>query len=141
LPQNPTQDILSKYHVIAVVGLSDDSTKYSFLVASYLKRHGYRIIPVNPTVSSVLGEKSYSSLLAIPSELQKTIDIIDIFRKSEDVPSIVQQAIALKQKLGHSCIVWMQRGIVNEAAATAARQAGLVVVMDKCLMEEHHNQR
>jgi uncharacterized protein len=141
LSQNPTPDILAKYHVIAVVGLSDDSTKHSFLVASYLKRHGYRIIPINPNISSVLGEKSYSNLLAIPPRLQQTIDIVDIFRKSEDVPPIVQQAIELKQRFGRPFVVWMQRGIVNEAAAQAAVQAGLVVVMDKCMMTEHHLQR
>ncbi len=120
-----------------MVGVSGDSTKPSFLVASYLKRRGYRIIPVNPNVNSVLGEKSYSSLQAIPPRLAKSIDIVDIFRKSEDVPFIMQQAIKLKQKCGRPYLVWLQRGIVNESAASAARQAGLVVVMDECLMHAH----
>jgi len=123
--------------VIAVVGLSDDTTKPSFIVAAYLKSRGYRIIPVNPTVSKVLGEKCYSSLQAIPPKLQQTIDIVDVFRKSEEVPSVVKQAVALKQKCGCPPVIWLQHGIVNEEAAEMARQAGLVVVMDKCMMEEH----
>ncbi len=135
--QNQISDILKKYRVIAIVGLSKDSSKDSYRVAAYLQQHGYRIIPVNPFVDQVLGEKSYKSLLEIPAEIQKTIDIVDIFRRSEDVPPIVQQAIELKRKFERPFVVWMQLGIVNEEAAEAARHAGLAVVMDKCLMVEH----
>lgn len=131
------QNILTNCTVIAVVGLSTDSTKESFLVASYLKRCGYRIVPVNPNASNILGEKSYNSLSAIPPKLAQTIDIVDIFRKSSDVPPVVEQAIELKRRYGHLCAVWMQRGIVNEVAAKAAIQTGLIVVMDKCLMLTH----
>jgi uncharacterized protein len=130
--------ILRESKVIAVVGLSGDPEKDSHKVSAYLKHHGYRIIPVNPTVKEVLGEKSYRSLQDIPLETQKTIDIVNIFRRSEDAPPIVEQAIALKAKVGRPLVVWMQLGIVNEAAAEAARHAGLAVVMDKCLMVEHH---
>jgi predicted CoA-binding protein len=137
ISQSETKEILRKCKVIAVVGLSNDTTKPSFIVSAYLKSRGYRIIPVNPTVSRVLGENCYSSLLAIPPKLQKTIDVVDVFRKSEDVPSVVKQAIELKQKCGCPSVVWMQHGIVNEEAAAMARQAGLDVVMDKCMMEEH----
>jgi predicted CoA-binding protein len=139
LSQNQTSDFLKKYKVIAVVGLSKEPGKDSHHVAAYLKQHGYRIIPVNPFVDEVLGEKSYKSLLEIPDEIQKTIDIVDIFRRSEDVPPIVQQAIELKRMVGRPFVVWMQLGIVNEEAAEAARRAGLVVVMDKCLMVEHQH--
>jgi uncharacterized protein len=132
------KDILSKAKNIAVVGLSNDPQKPSFRVAAFLKQQGYRIIPVNPLVDKVLGEKSYKSLLDIPKETQKTLDIVDVFRKSEDVPPIVQQAIALKAAVGRPFVVWMQLGIVNEEAAQAARQAGLIVVMNRCLMVEHH---
>ncbi len=132
-------DILKKYKVIAVVGLSNNLEKDSFRVAAYLKQHGYRIIPVNPTVDKVLGEKSYKSLLDIPSRIQQTIDIVDIFRRTDDVPPIVEQAIELKQRVGRPFVVWMQLGIVNEQAAETARQAGLVVVMDRCLMVEHRH--
>jgi predicted CoA-binding protein len=101
-----------------------------------MQQHGYRIIPVNPFVDEVLGEKSYKSLLEIPVETQKTIDIVDIFRKTTDVPPIVEQAIQLKATFGRSFVVWMQVGIVNEQAAETARRAGLFVIMDKCLMVE-----
>lgn len=129
---------LKKAKTIAMVGLSPDSQKHSFQVGFYLKRHGYRIIPVNPMAKKILGEKSYKNLLSIPLEVQKIIDIVDIFRKPEDVSPIVEQAIQLKSKVGRPLIVWMQQGIVNEAAAETARKAGLTVVMDKCLMIEHH---
>jgi len=138
LSQNQITDILEKYKVIAVVGLSKEPEKDSHRVSAYLKQHGYQIIPVNPFADEVLGEKSYKSLLDIPPEIQKTIEIVDIFRPSKDVQPIVEQAIKLKQIYGKPFVVWMQLGIVNEKAAEAARRAGLIVVMDKCLMVEHH---
>jgi hypothetical protein len=137
LSQNIIKEILEKYKVIAVVGLSKEPGKDSHRVSAYLKQHGYRIIPVNPFADEVLGEKSYPSLLDIPSEIQKTIEIVDIFRPAKDVPPIVEQAVELKQKNGKPFVVWMQLGIVNEQAAEAGRRAGLIVVMDKCLMVEH----
>jgi len=138
LGEDQIKDLLKKYKVIAVVGLSKELEKGSHIVSAYLKQHGYRIIPVNPFADEVLGEKSYPSLLEIPSEIQKTIEIVDIFRPSKDVPPIVEQVIKLKQTYGKPFVVWMQLGIVNEQAAEAARRAGLIVVMDKCLMVEHH---
>ena len=135
--QNQIKEILKKYQVIAVVGLSKEPEKDSHRVSAYLKQHGYRIIPVNPFADEVLGEKSYPSLLEIPPEIQKTIEIVDIFRPAKDVPPIVEQAIKLKQIYGKPFVVWMQLGIVNEEAAETARRAGLIVVMDKCLMVEH----
>ena len=120
-----------------MVGLSDDKNKPSYTVSAYLKQRGYHIIPINPNVDKVLGEKSYKSLLDMPPEIQKTIEIVDIFRKPQDVPPIVDQAIKLKEKFGRPFVVWMQLGIVNEEAAEVARRAGLIVVMDRCLMVEH----
>ena len=122
------EDILSEGRTIAVVGLSPRPERDSHLVAKYLKEHGYRIIPVNPMVDEVLGEKSYPDLKAIPER----VDVVDVFRKAEDVLPIVDQAI----DIGASA-VWMQLGIVNEAAATRAREAGLGVVMDQCMLIEH----
>lgn len=119
------------------MGLSREPEKESYKVASYLKKQGYRIVPVNPFADEVLGEKSYKSLLDVPEEIQRTIDVVDIFRRPEDVPPIVDQAVKLKQKSGVPCVVWMQLGIVNEAAAETARKAGLTVIMDKCMMVEH----
>jgi uncharacterized protein len=139
LSQNQTKEILEKYRVIAVVGLSADEEKPSNAVAAFMKRHGYRIIPVNPFAEEVLGEKSYKSLLDMPAEVQKTIEIVDIFRRPADIPPIVEQAIQLKQANGKPFVVWMQVGIVNVEAAEKARKAGLVVVMDRCIMVEHSN--
>lgn len=138
MSQSQIRDILKNYKVIAVIGLSNDVDKDSYRVAAYLQQRGYRIIPVNPFVDEVLGEKSYKSLLDIPEPIQRTIDVVDIFRRSDAVPEVVQQAIELKRRVGRPYVVWMQLGVVNEAAAQAARAAGLVVVMDRCLMVEHH---
>jgi predicted CoA-binding protein len=137
LNQNEIREILTKYKTVAVVGLSREPDKDSHRVSDYLKKHGFRIIPVNPFAYEVLGEKSYKSLLDIPPEIQKTIEVVDVFRPSNDVPSIVEQAVKLKEMFGKPCVVWLQLGIVNEQAAEAAEKAGLIVIMDKCLMVEH----
>ena len=131
------KEILTKYKTIAVVGLSREPDKDSYRVSAYLKDHGFRIIPVNPFADEVLGEKSYKSLLDIPTEIQRTIEVIDIFRPAKDVPPIVDQAVKLKEMHGKPIVVWMQLGIVNEQAAETAKQAGLTVVMNKCMMVEH----
>ncbi len=134
MSRNEIKEILTKYKTVAVVGLSRETEKYSHRVSAYLKKHGFYVIPVNPFADKVLGEKSYKSLLDIPREIQKTIDIIDIFRPTKDVPPIVEQAIKLKKMDGKPHVVWMQSGIVNEQAAEAAEKALLAVVMDKCMM-------
>jgi predicted CoA-binding protein len=139
LSQDQIREILRKAKTIAVVGLSKKPEKDSCRVSAYLQQHGYRIIPVNPFVDEVLGEKSYKSLLDIPVEIQKTIDMVDIFRKPENIPPVVEQVIALKAMFGRVFVVWLQLGILNEQAAEAARKVGLVVVMDKCLMVEHQH--
>lgn len=138
MSQNELKEILTKFKTITIVGLSREPKKYSHRVGAYLKKHGFRIIPVNPFVEEVLGEKSYISLLAIPAEIQKSIEVVDIFRPSKDVPPIVEQIIKLRQIHGKPHVVWMQLGIVNETAAEAARKAGLTVVMNKCMMQEHY---
>jgi predicted CoA-binding protein len=122
------RDILSTSKNIAVVGLSDRPVRASFGVAAYLQGKGYRIIPVNPLITEVLGERSYASLRDVPVP----VDLVDIFRRSEDVPLIVDDAIAIGART-----VWMQEGIVNEEAADKARAAGLKVVMDRCTLKEH----
>ena len=125
---DPIADLLRSSHTIAVVGLSDNPMRPSHGVSAYMQSHGYRIIPVNPQADEVLGEKSYSSLLDVP----ETIDIVDIFRRSEFVPEIVDQAIQLKPRA-----IWMQEGVVHQAAAEKARKAGLFVIMDSCILKEH----
>ncbi len=136
MSENQIKDILEKTRTIAIVGLSKDPEKMSHIVSTYMQQQGYRIIPVNPFIDEVLGEKSFKSLLDIPIETQRAIDMVAIFRKAEDTPPIVEQAIQLKAAVGRPSVVWMQLGIVNEQATKAAIHAGLIVVMDKCLMIE-----
>jgi len=131
------RDILAKYKTVAIVGLSKDPSKDSYRVARYLKSQGFRIVPINPFANEILGEKSYKSLLDLPQYVQKSLEIVDIFRPSQEVLSIVEQAIKLKNAYGRLNVVWMQLGIFNEEAAQKAEKAGLTVVMDKCIMQEH----
>ena len=130
-------DILQNYHVIAVVGLSRNHSKDSFIVANYMKRNGYQIIPINPFANEILGEEAYANLLELPEEIQRKTEIIDIFRPSNDVLPIVKQAIRLKKKWGMPKVIWMQLGIKNNKAAEIASRAGFSVVMNKCIMREH----
>ena len=123
--------------IIAVVGLSKDSSKPSYDVARYLLSNGYRIVPVNPTASEILGEKCYKTLLDLPVELKRELDVVDIFRRPEDVLPVVEEAIQLRREYGRPAVVWMQLGIVNDAAAKLALDAGLGVVMDRCMKIEH----
>jgi predicted CoA-binding protein len=120
--------ILKSFRDIAIVGVSASPEKPSNIVFKYLTEHGYNVIPVNPTISEVLGKKCYASLSAIPEK----VEVVDIFRKSEDIPPIVDEAIKIGAKA-----IWMQEGIVNNAAADKAQAAGLLVVMDKCMRKEH----
>jgi uncharacterized protein len=122
------RDLLRSTHTIAVVGLSDNPGRASHHVAAYLQDHGYRIIPVNPTVTEVLGEKAYPRLEDVP----EPIDLVDVFRRPEHVPAIVDAAIKVGAKA-----VWLQLGIVHEEAAAKARAAGLRVVQDRCTLIEH----
>lgn len=137
MSEETIRKVLTEHRVIAVVGLSREPGKTSYGVAEYLKKHGFRIIPINPFVNEILGEKAYKSLLDMPSEVQKTVEVVQIFRPSEDVPPIIDQATQLQKTNGVPSVVWMQLGIVNEQAGELARQAGLIVVMDHCMMQEH----
>ena len=121
-------EILEKYKALAIVGLSSKRTRPSFGVASYMKDHGYRIIPVNPHEKSVLGEKAYASL----EEVGALVDVVVVFRRPEFVPEVVEAAIRKQAK-----VVWMQEGVIDEQAAQRARAAGLQVVMDRCILKEH----
>jgi len=122
------KDILLGTKTIASVGLSSNAEKESYWIVSYLKEQGYRVIPVNPTATEILGEKAYPDLGSVPEK----IDVVQVFRRSEDVPPIVDDAIRVGAK-----VVWMQEGIVNQDAAQKARQAGLQVVMDACMRATH----
>lgn len=120
--------LLKNSKTIAVVGLSDSPMRPSYGVSAYMQSHGYRIIPVNPTIRGALGEKAVASL----ADIHEPIDIVDVFRRSEFVAEIVDEAIRLKLPA-----IWLQEGVVDERAAEQARKAGIFVVMDRCILKEH----
>ena len=122
------EEILNSSRVVAVVGLSPNPNRPSYGIASYLKGNGYKIIPVNPQVEEIVGEVCYPDLSSVP----EPVDVVDIFRRSEEVLAIVEEAIKIRAKA-----VWMQEGVINEQAAARAREAGLLVVMDRCMLKEH----
>jgi predicted CoA-binding protein len=126
---DPIAELLQRSKTIAVVGLSSNPLRPSHGVTAYMQSHGYRIIPVNPHIDECLGVKAYPSLLDVPEK----IDIVNIFRRPEFVEEVVDQAIQLKVPA-----IWMQEGVIHEKAAEKARQAGISVVMDRCILKEHH---
>jgi hypothetical protein len=123
-------DLLARVRTIAVIGLSSDPLRPSFGVSRYMQGKGYRIIPVNPNEDAVLGERAYKSLGEIPDK----VDLVDVFRRPEFVPEIVDEAIHLQIPA-----LWLQEGVVHEAAAQKARDAGMAVVMDRCILKEHRS--
>lgn len=126
--RDPITDLLWRAKTIAVVGLSDSPLRPSHGVSAYMQSHGYRVIPVNPAIAEALGEKSYASLSDVPEK----IDIVNIFRRPEFVEAIVDEAIALKVPA-----IWMQEEVIHEKAAEKARKAGIFVVMDRCILQDH----
>ncbi|HEY6333206.1 MAG TPA: CoA-binding protein [Blastocatellia bacterium] len=120
--------ILDTCKVIAVVGLSSNPSRVSHAVSSYMRSNGYTIVPVNPNETSVLGEKAYSSLAEIP----QNVDLVNVFRRSEEAGAHVDEAIGIKARA-----VWLQEGVIDHPAAKRARDAGLMVVMDRCILKEH----
>jgi len=125
---NNIRQLLQQVRTIAVVGLSNKTHRDSYRVAQYMQEHGYRIIPVNPRIETILGEKSYPDLLSIP----EPVDIINVFRRSELVPPVVRDALHLNPQA-----IWLQLGIINEEAADIANNAGVAIIMDKCIKVEH----
>jgi predicted CoA-binding protein len=122
------EKILKGYRTVATVGASSDPERPSFRVVRYLSKHGYHVIPVNPNEREILGMTCYPSLSSVPEK----VEIVDMFRKSEAVMPIVEEAIKIGAK-----VIWMQEGVINEEAAARAREAGLLVVMDKCMRKQH----
>ena len=125
------QRILKECRTIAVVGLSSNPGRPSYSVAGYMKREGYRVIPVNPHEVNVLGEPAHPSLAAVPDK----VDLVNVFRRSEEAGAVVDEAIRIGAKA-----VWLQEGVIDEAAARRAQQAGLLVVMNRCWLKEHYRQ-
>lgn len=121
-------ELLQRARTIAVVGLSSSPLRPSHGVAAYMQRQGYRIVPVNPTIESALGEKAYPTLLEVPEK----IDIVNVFRRPQYVPEVVERAIQLKVPA-----IWMQETVVHQESAEKARHAGIFVVMDRCILKEH----
>ena len=121
-------ELLKKAKTIAVVGLSDSPLRPSYGVSAYMQSQGYRIIPVNPTINGALGEKAVASL----ADVKEKIDIVDVFRRPEAVPEVVDEVIRLGLRA-----IWMQEGVIHEEAAKKARPAGIFVVMDRCILKEH----
>jgi uncharacterized protein len=121
-------ELLKRTKTIAVVGLSDSPLRPSYGVSAYMQSHGYKIIPVNPSIKGALGEKAVASL----GEIEEKIDIVDVFRRPEYVPELVDEAIRLKVPA-----IWLQEDVIHEEAAEKARKAGIFVVMDKCILKEH----
>jgi predicted CoA-binding protein len=129
---DPIYELLSRAKTIAVVGLSQSPMRASYGVSAYMQSVGYKIVPVNPQIAEALGEKAYPSLLEIPPDVARKIDLVDVFRRPEYVDEIVEQAIQLKIPA-----IWLQEGVINERAAEKARNAGMFVVMDRCVLKEH----
>lgn len=129
---DPIGELLKHAKNIAVVGFSNDRMRASYGVSAYMKQQGYRIIPVNPAVQEGLGEKAYARLSDVPDK----IDIVDVFRRPDAVPELIDECIRLKVPA-----IWLQEGVVHEAAAQKARDAGIFVVMDRCILKEHRYRR
>jgi predicted CoA-binding protein len=128
--QGALRSLLGDARVVAVVGISSDPSRPSHGVASYLQEHGYRIVPVNPKETEVLGERAYASLLDIPREIH--VDVVDVFRRPEHTPGVARQAVAIGAR-----VLWLQEGIVNEEAARIATEGGLEVIMGVCMRHMH----
>jgi uncharacterized protein len=132
LGADPIAEILKRYHTIGVVGLSSNRSRPSYGVSEYIQSAGYRVIPVNPNEREVLGEKSYARLEDVPEKLE----IVDIFRRIEEVPPAVESAVRVGAR-----VVWMQLGLEHQTSAEKARAAGVIVVMDACMLIEHKRRR
>ena len=127
------REVLQKYKVIAVVGASKNASKDANTVPQFMKDHGYKIVPVNPTADEIVGEKVYPTLMDIPSDIAATIDIVDVFRPSEELPQVAQQVVEMHQKSGRPFVFWAQLGLVNEEAKRILSENKIPYVMNACL--------
>jgi predicted CoA-binding protein len=128
---------MRKYKIIAVVGASKNPEKEAFTVPDYLLKHGYTIVPVNPTTDSVNGLKAYHSLAEIPDDIARRVEVVDVFRPSEDFPEVARQVVAMKEKTGRPLVFWGQLGLENDEAKKTLAAAGIAYVMDRCMRVEH----
>ncbi len=131
------REVLKKYKVIAVVGASKNPEKEAFTVLQYMKEHGYRIIPVNPTADQILREKAYPALSDMPPDLAKQVEIVDVFRPSEELPTVAQQVVEMRKMYGRPFVFWAQLGLENEEAKRMLSKSGISYVMNACLRTVH----
>lgn len=130
-------EALEKYRTIAVVGASKSPEKVAYSVPLYLKDHGYRIIPVNPTATEIMGETAYPSLLEIPEAVGRTVDVVEVFRPSEELPQVALQAAEMKRRVGRPFVFWAQQGLESEEAKGILDRNGIQYVMDACMRSVH----
>jgi predicted CoA-binding protein len=130
-------EVLKKSKTIAVVGASKNPEKEAYAVPLYLKEHGYRIVPVNPTAAEILGEKAYPSLRDLPEKLGRMVDVVEVFRPSDELPQVALQAVEMKARLGRSLVFWAQLGLENEEAKHILETNGIRYVMDACMRTVH----
>ena len=135
---SPTE-VMRKYRVVAVVGASKNPEKEAFTVPAYLLQHGYTVVPVNPTTDAVNGLKSYPSLADIPTDLASRVDVVEVFRPSEELPEVARQVARMKQRTGRPFVFWGQLGLENEEAKEILEAARIDYVMDKCMRVEHQS--
>ncbi len=130
-------DVIKKYRVIAVVGASKNPEKEAFTVPLYLKDHGYTIIPVNPTADAIHGLKTYGTLQDIPEEVARTVDVVEVFRPSEELPAVAAQVVEMKKQTGRPFVFWAQLGLENEEAKRTLQAGGVEYVMNVCMRTQH----
>ena len=130
-------EVLRRANVVAVVGASKNPEKDAYSVPAYLRQHGYTVVPVNPTTDSIDGVKTYPSLAEIPDDLAGKVDVVDVFRPSEEFPEIAKQVAELKERIGRPLVFWGQLGLENEDAKKVLREAKVDYVMDRCMRTEH----
>jgi uncharacterized protein len=133
----PPVDVLERFRTIAVVGASKNPEKEAYTVPRYLKEHGYRIIPVNPTATEIMGERAYRSLTEIPDEVGRTVEVVEVFRPSDELPQVALQAAEMKKRVGRPFVFWAQQGLESEEAKGILERNGIQYVMDACMRTVH----
>ena len=133
---SPT-DVVKKYKFVAVVGASKSPEKEAYTVPAYLQRNGFKIVPINPTADSIHGEKAFPSLSALPDDIAKRVEVVEVFRPSEELPQVASQVVEMKKRTGRPLVFWAQAGIENEDAKRMLSAAGVDYVMDACLRTVH----
>lgn len=131
------KDVINKYRFVAVVGASKSPEKEAFTVPQYLQRHGFKIVPVNPTAESIHGEKAFPTLAALPDEIARRVEVVEVFRPSEDLPGVAAQVVEMKKKVGRPYVLWAQQGIENDDAKKLLGASGVDYVMNLCMRTVH----